>query len=246
MRRSDRGDAAKVFFGLVIAALLIAFHVKEYRNTATEKPKPPIEKIAARAVATMNRQIEQSTKSVTNKTERKSPSFWLGKHADDGVSILVRSHPAESKKTAFFNRNSSHKVAYAELSIANHSTSPITIDSIVVEFKFNDGTTMPSISPAHLLSRSSVLGKKLIDKISKPITIADGTSEDELPICAHTEFDWTDVTNVIVRINGSNIAISGRMYSAEEKPANASAAIKDGSNNAVADEKKAEDWYEGL
>jgi hypothetical protein len=36
------------------------------------------------------------------------------------------------------------------------------------------------------------------------------------------------------------------MYSAEEKPANASAAIKDGSNNAVADEKKAEDWYEGL
>ena len=235
----------KLVLGLAISVTLLTLHLLEYRKLNIDTPATVSSQTMAAATKTMNNATVSGADDAIADVVLDGLPGWRGAHEQDGLRIALKSCHPKSGASESFNRRAARPVSFAVLSVVNDRPVPVTLQSLSIELHMDDDSSSTSIAPRLLLLRDPVANGDLIRRIAEPITVSAGKAAYQLPICNLPTFDWSMVKYATVKVDGTEIKIYGRMYLAKDKcetdPDGGSTAPGDGT-----EDKKAEDWYDGL
>lgn len=143
---------------------------------------------------------------------------WYGEKNDRGVQYVFTSFAENAKESRDFNRRLPIKVAYGALSVINRGSYAVVIPELKAEFVMDSGNSIPGIPVRPLLAQLRDMNRDLLERLKEPLTIKPGEMFPDLPVChKNSDFPWTNVKAVKLRVGLRDIYIPGRMVSATEK-----------------------------
>ena len=204
-KTGTRGIVVKATIGLIINSVLLVLFINGFiigyqkgKQEVVEKQRVTYEK--------------KGMDSVLN-----YPG-WIGGGTYGAARLGAVSVNDKSEASRFFNNNCKKEVSVMNLTVINPpGQSYITLDISFADIILRDNTKIRSLPLDEVLRSMKQDQDKLMKSFLGPHKIAPGTSFSTGDICVPRGFDWSKVDTVIVGVDGREVEISGRMYTAKEK-----------------------------
>lgn len=143
---------------------------------------------------------------------------WLGATRLPGAVVTVTQWNDDAPGTREMKSYFSNRMSLMQIAIDNSGNSERLIvnpDSLVLHF--NDGTTVKAIGVNSILSSAKEDRDKWMAQAARARISEPHTKQPNCSAFVPEGTDFTHVSQISVEVNGEDVVVPGRFYSAEEK-----------------------------
>ena len=233
LRRWNRNTRQRIMIGLPIAMLTLVAVIPNFfekpdlgdlLNNIPKTPTAPSSPVSPAPAADARKTVGSPVPPAPADARKTDDSLvkpgWYGELQHDGLLVIVSSYEENASESRRFNSRLPKPVSYATFTVINlGNATPTVINNLQVSARLASGETVQSLPVRPLLDLNAASNSDLLKRLALPQQLAIGGMFPDVPICMPADFLWSRVLTVTVTLGVQEIAVPGRVMTADEKKA---------------------------